>query len=121
MATSTIRKDYQSDVDSLNSKLSMRTSSIQDAPTGATVNEIYYNDYFVFISYTSGSKVWSEGDSFGTIPSGMRPSYAIRQTGNTYATNIGVQIRIASDGIVKFDSKTSVDGRISFTVMYALS
>jgi hypothetical protein len=113
--------DLKGQIDSLNSKLSMRSSSLQDAPIAPTVNAIYYNDYFAFITYTSGSQVWSEGDSFGTIPSGMCPASNLRATGNTYATNVGVQIRIATDGSVKFDSKTSVDGRISFTVMYVLS
>lgn len=105
----------------LNSKLSIRSSSLQDALISPSINVIYYNDYFAFISYTSGSRVWSEGDSFGTIPSGMRPVSNFRSTGNMYATNIGVQIRIASDGSVTFDSKTSVEGRISFTAMYAVS
>ena len=107
-------------IGTLNSKLTIRQSAISDPPSGVSVDSIYYNDYFVFIVYTSASKVWAENDSFGTIPSGLRPPEIIRTTGNMYASNIGVQIKIGKDGSVTYDSKNSIDGRISFTVMYAI-
>ena len=105
----------------LNDKLTIRQSEISDPPFGLALDKIYYNDYFAFITYTSASKVWAENDSFGTIPSGLRPPQIIRTTGNMYASNIGVQIKIDTNGSVTYDSKNSVDGRISFTVMYAIS
>ncbi len=113
--------DLKGQVDSLNSKLTIRSSEIQNAPAGTSINTIQYNDYFVVIAYTSANKVWAEGDSFGTIPDNVRPNATTRTTGNTYANNVGVQIRMDALGNVTFDSKNSVEGRISFTVMYLLS
>ena len=104
-----------------NDHLAQSESALTDVTSGATVNMIRYNYFFAFITFTSASKQWTEGSSFGNIPEGIRPTDTLRATGNMYGSNVGVQVRIATDGTVKYDSSTSVTGRISFTAMYPIA
>lgn len=108
------------EITSLNSKIAMHSSYLSGTDSGTVVNAIKYNYDFAFIAFTSATKTWAEGDSFGTLPVGVYPVETIRATGNMYGSNIGVQIRIGTDGSVRYDSQNSVSGRISFTAMYAI-
>lgn len=109
------------EIAALNSKIAMHSSYLSGADSGTTLNAIKYNYDFAFIAFTSANKAWAEGDSFGTLPVDAYPVENIRTTGNMYENNIGVQIRIGKDGSVKYDSKNSVNGRISFTAMYVIA
>ena len=109
------------DFNTLSTQITMHSSSLSGADSGTTVNTIKYNYDFAFITFTSANKTWAEGDSFGTLPVSACPVENIRTTGNMYGSNIGVQVRIGTDGSVKYDSQNSVSGRISFTVMYVIA
>ena len=107
-------------LNALNDAIAMHSSALTGADAGTTNNFIQYDYNFAFITFNSASKTWTEGDVFGTIPSGIRPVAALVATGNLYANNIGVRIRIGTDGTISYDSQNSVTGRIAFTAMYAI-
>ena len=104
----------------LNDQITKHSSYLTDTDSGTAVNEIIYNGLIVCINFTSASKTWSEGDQLGVVPSGMRPVSRVITTGSTYGSNIGVQVKIATDGKVMYESQTGITGRISFLAMYML-
>ena len=100
--------------------MSWNSTTVTATHSGASVNAVKYNSLMAWITFTSASRTWSEGDSIATLPQGIYPSEIMRVTGNTYNSNVGVQVRFGTDGTIKYDSKTSIEGRISFTVMYPI-
>lgn len=108
------------EVAALNSKIAKHTSQIENVDSGTAIDEIIYNNFMVFINFTSASRTWAEGDQIGIVPSGLRPQTRVIVTGNTYQSNISFQVKINTDGKITYESQTGFTGRITFAGTYMI-